>query len=217
MKQLARKHASASFDIAPRTMNTLSFISLAAMFATVAGCAISPAPQRPVAAEISPAFRSCASESKIPWLVNMVLEDKDNKKSMTMLVSDFVGSSRSEQTRAMGYLNDLQRKKYSSGEHMAATHFDTCLAQKSPQTFAPGRALSCYREQRILFALVGLRFDQNATQEQAAQHLIKANPSADGSNERVIQRLAKDVYTILKPGGESAFGQAQFDVCMTKS
>lgn len=200
-------------------MNTLRFVSLAALFAIIAGCAGTPstAPQRPTVAEISPAFRSCASESKTPWLVNMVLEDKNNKKSMKTLVSEFVGGSNSEQARASGYLNDLQLRKYSSGEHMAATHFDTCLAQKSPQKFAPGRALSCYREQRILFALEGLRFDQEATQEQAAQHLMKANPSADGSNERMIQRLAKDVYTILKPGGESAFGEAQFNVCMTKS
>lgn len=197
-------------------MTTLRFALLAALLATVVGCASGPAPQRPVAAEISPAFRSCASESKTTWLVNMVLEDKGNKKSMATLVADFVGGSSSDQSRALGYLNDLQRKKYSSGEHMAATQFDTCLAQKSPQTFAPGRSLSCYREQRIIFALEGLRFDQDATQEQAAQHLIKANPSADGSNERMIQRLSRDVYTILKPGGESAFGQAQFDVCMTK-
>lgn len=197
-------------------MTTLRFALLAALLATVVGCASGPAPQRPVAAEISPAFRSCASESKTTWLVNMVLEDRGNKKSMATLVADFVGGSASDQSRALGYLNDLKRQKYSSGEHMAATQFDTCLAQKSPQTFALGRSLSCYREQRIIFALEGLRFDQDATQEQAAQHLIQANPSADGSTERMIQRLSKDVYTILKPGGESAFGQAQFDVCMTK-
>lgn len=197
-------------------MNSLRFAFLAALLATIAGCASTPTPYRPVAAEISPAFRNCASESKTTWLVNMVLEDKGNKKSMATLVADFVGGSSSDQSRALGYLNDLQRKKYSSGEHMAATQFDTCLAQKSPQTFASGRSLSCYREQRIIFALEGLRFDQDATQEQAAQHLLKANPSADGSNERMIQRLSRDVYTILKPGGESAFGQAQFDVCMTK-
>jgi hypothetical protein len=199
-------------------MNSLRFASLVALLATIAGCASNPsvAPQRPTVGEVSPAFRSCASESKTPWLVNMVLEDKGNKKSMKTLVSEFVGGSTSEQARALGYLNDLQRQKYTSGEHMAATHFDTCLAQKTTQTFAPGRALSCYREQRILFALEVLRFDHEATQEQAAQHLIKANPSTDGSNERMIQRLAQDVYTILKPGGESAFGEAQFNVCMTK-
>ncbi len=61
-----------------------------------------------------------------------------------------------------------------------------------------------------------LRFGKEVTQEQAAQHLIKANPSADGSNKRMIQRLANDVSAILKPGGESAYGEAQFDACMTK-
>jgi hypothetical protein len=196
--------------------NTSRLLPFALIVASLAGCAGSSRSQRPVAEEISPAFRSCASESKTTWLVNVVLEDKGNKKSMATLVADFVGGSSADQLRAMGYLNDLQRKKYSSGEHMGATQFDNCMAQKSLQIFAPGRSLSCYREQRIIFALEGLRFDQDAPQEQAAQHLMKANPSADGSNERMIQRLAKDVYTILKPGGESSFGQAQFDVCMTK-
>jgi hypothetical protein len=190
-------------------------VLLAAAFV---GCASNPSvsPQRPGVAEVSPNFRACASESKLPWLVNMVLEDKANKKPVTTLVSDFVGGSSADQTRALGYLNDLRTRKYTSGDHMAATHFDTCLAQKSTQTFPPGRALSCYREQRIIFALEGLRFDHEVSQEQATQHLIKANPSVDGANEHMIQRLAKDVYTILKAGGESAFGEAQFNVCMTK-
>ena len=200
-------------------MNTLRLIPLAALLAAFAGCASNPSanPQQPKAGEVSTSFRACASESKIPWLVNMVLEDKGNKKPMKTLVSEFVGGSSADQARALGYLNDLQLKKYSSGEDMAATHFNTCLAQKSTLAFPAGRALSCYKEQRIIFALEGLRFDQGVTQEQAAQHLIAANPSGDGANERMIQRLTKDVYTILKPGGESAFGQAQFDVCMSKA
>lgn len=146
----------------------------------------------------------------------MVLQDKANKKPVTTLVSEFVGGASADQTRALAYLNDLRMQKYTSGEHMAATHFNTCLTQKSAQTFPPDRAQSCYREQRIIFALEGLRFDHEASQEQATQHLIQANPSADGANERMIQRLAKDVYTILKAGGESAFGEAQFNVCMTR-
>jgi hypothetical protein len=32
----------------------------------------------------------------------------------------------------------------------------------------------------------------------------------------MIQRLANDVSAILKPGGESAFDEAQFDARMTK-
>ena len=164
---------------------------------------------------MSQSFRACASESKRAWLVNMVLQDKANKKPVTTLVSEYVGGTSADQTRALTYLNDLRMQKYTSGEHMAATHFNSCLVQKSVQTFPADRALSCYGEQRIIFALEGLRFDHDASQEQAAQHLIKANPSADGTNERMIQRLAKDVYSILKPGGESAFGEAQFNVCMT--
>lgn len=197
---------------------TTPFALLAAL-AALAGCASNPSvsPQPIKVGEVSLSFQACASESKIPWLVNMVLEDKANKKPVTTLVSEFVGGAAADQTRALGYLNDLRMQKYASGEHMAATHFDTCLARKSTQTFPPGSALACYREQRILFALENLRFDHEASQEQATQHLIKANPSADGANERMIQRLAKDVYTILKPGGESAFSAAQFNVCMTKS
>jgi hypothetical protein len=197
---------------------TTRLIPLAVLVTVLAACAINPSAytQQTKVGEVSASFRACASESKIPWLVNVVLEDKGNKKSMKTLVSDFVGGSTTDQTRALSYLNDLQLRKYDSGEHMAATHFNTCLAQKSTQTFAPGRALSCFQEQSIIFKLVGLRFDKEATQEQATQHLIQATPSGDGSSERVVRRLARDVYTILTPGAESAFGQAQFDVCMTQ-
>lgn len=199
-------------------MNALRLTTLSVLLAAMAGCGSNPAagPQRSSAGEVSASFRACASESKLPWLVNMVLEDKSNKKPVTTLVSEFVGGTSADQARALGYLNDLRMQKYTSGDHMAAAHFNTCLAQKSTQTLPPDRALSCYKEQRIIFALEALRFDHEVSQEQATLHLVKANPSADGSSERVIQRLANDVYTILKPGGESAFGEAQFNVCMTK-
>jgi hypothetical protein len=62
-----------------------------------------------------------------------------------------------------------------------------------------------------------LRFDNNVGMAEATPHLIKANPSADGSTESVIRRLAKDTYTILTPGGESAFSEAQFRLCMTSN
>ena len=192
--------------------------SLSVRLAAFAGSVSNPSvgPQRQDVTEVFPSFRACAAESKRPWLVNMVLQDKANKKPVTTLVSEFVGGASADQTRALAYLNDLRMQKYTSGEHMAATHFNTCLAQKSAQTFPPDRAQSCYREQRIIFALKGLRFDHEASQEQTTQHLIQANPSADGANERMIQRLAKDVYTVLQAGGESAFGEAQFNVCMTR-
>lgn len=199
-------------------MNALRLTSLSVLLAAMVGCGSNPAAglQRSSFGEVSSSFRACASESKLPWLVNMVLESKGNKKPVTTLVSDFVGGSSVDQARALGYLNDLRMQKYASGDHMASAHFNTCLAQKSSQAFPSDRALSCYKEQRIIFALEALRFDHEVSQEQATLHLVHANPSVDGSSERVIQRLANDVYTILTPGGESAFGEAQFNVCMTK-
>lgn len=199
-------------------MQAISTLATSVVLTALIGCASSPAPKPwpTKAGEVSDSFSACAAQSKIPWLVNVVLESEGNTKSMQTLVSSFVGDSQEAQTRALAYLNDLQNRKYSSGEHMAATHFRICLAQKSAQVFTPERTLDCYREQRILFALEVLRFDRGASQEQAVQHLAKANPSDDGSNERMIQRLARDAYTILQPGAESAFSSAQFNVCMTK-
>ena len=159
-------------------MSPIRLTSISVLLAAFAGCVSNPpvSPQRQDAAEVSQSFRACASESKRAWLVNMVLQDKANKKPVTTLVSEYVGGTSADQTRALTYLNDLRMQKYTSGEHMAATHFNNCLAQKSVQTFLPDRALSCYREQRIIFALEGFRFDHVASQNQATQHLIQANP-----------------------------------------
>ncbi len=199
-------------------MNNTSLIASCLALSALVGCASGPSstPITLKVGEVSPDFSLCAAQSYTPWLVAVVLESGSSNKPMKTLVADFVGPSQEAQNRALGYLNDLKSKKYPSAEHMAGAHFNTCLAQKPKEMFFPERTPSCYREQRILFDLQVLRFDRGASQQQAAEQLIQANPSADGANARMIQRLAKDTYTVLKPGGESAFSAAQFNVCMTK-
>ena len=199
-------------------MKNTSLIASCLALSALVGCASGPS-SKPITikvGEVSPNFDLCAVQSYKPWLVAVVLESESSNKPMKTLVAEFVGPSQEAQNRALGYLNDLKSKKYPSAEHMAAAQFNTCLAQKPKEVFFPERTQSCYREQRILFDLQVMRFEAGVTQQQAADHLIKENRSADGSSERMIQRLARDTYTILKPGGESAFSSAQFNVCMTK-
>lgn len=187
------------------------------LLSMLAGCASAPPGNAPRQGppEVSKTFQACSSESKIPWLVSVVADDKSNTKPLEKLVADFVGGSSLDQQRALSYLYDLRLKKYASGEEMAGAHFQACMARSSAEKFEPSRSISCYKEQRLIFALEELRFDKNVGMAEATQHLIKANPSTDGSTESVIRRLAQDTYTILKPGGESAFSEAQFRLCMT--
>jgi hypothetical protein len=189
------------------------------LFSLLAGCASAPSGNAPRQGpqEVSRTFQACFAESKLPWLVSVVAADKSNTKPLEKLVADFVGGSAADQQRARSYLNDLRLKKYASGEEMAGAHFQACMARGSAEKFEPSRSISCYKEQRLIFALEVLRFDNNVGMAEATQHLIKANPSADGSTESVIRRLAKDTYTILTPGGESAFSEAQFRLCMTSN
>lgn len=198
-------------------------LSIALLFPLLlAACATAPsgngntAVQRPVPVAVSNTFRACYSESKLPWLVSVVAQGKSDTKTLETLVAGFVGGSSASQSRALSYLNDLGQKKHDSGEHMASAHFNACMGQGKAESFAPIRATSCYQEQRLIFALQMLRFDAKIDMAAAAEHLIAANRSADGSTEAIIRRLARDTYTILKPGGESAFSEAQFNVCMTK-
>lgn len=142
----------------------------------LAACASPPhsgGSQQPVPVAVSKTFDACFSESKIPWLVSVVAADKFNTKSLEKLVADFVGASAVGQSRALAYLNDLKLNKYASGENMAGAHFNACMGSASAEKFEPTRSISCYKEQRLIFALEVLRFDQNATQAEATQHLTQ--------------------------------------------
>lgn len=195
----------------------MRFISTALFFPILlAACASAPtvSTQRPASAEVSKTFRACSAESKRPWLVSVVAADKSNTRTLEALVSDFVGGSQADQSRALIYLNDLRLKRYATEEDMAGAHFNACMGQGTAEKFGLARSVRCYQEQRLIFALEIMRFEHKASMADATQQLLTANPSADGSTQAAIRRLARDTYVVLQPGGESAFSEAEFRVCM---
>ena len=196
----------------------MRFISTALLLPILlASCATAPSgtAQRPVPVEVSKTFRACSAESKRPWLVSVVAADKSNTRPLEALVSDFVGGSQADQSRALMYLNDLRLKKYATEEDMAGAHFNACMGQGKAEKFELTRSVRCYQEQSLLLVLEIMRFDRKASMADATQQMLAANPSADASTQAAIRRLAIDTYTILQPGAESTFAEAEFHVCMT--
>lgn len=195
----------------------MHFLLLFLLSTLLAACASTPSDTalHAVPAEPTQHFFDCFDESKRTWLVSLVGSKDPGGALSESLIPDYVGSSPSDQTRARGYLNGLKLKQYASREAMAGAQFNACMGRVSAENFEPIRSIRCFDEQRLIFELTALRLVKQASLADATQYLVKANPSANGSAEIIIKRLAKDTYTIMKPGEESTFSVAQFQVCMT--
>lgn len=131
------------------------------------------------------------------------------------MIPEFVGANRDDQARAKTYLNDLKSGKYKDVDEMGAHHFNSCLIRKAAPRFDFKHTSKCFWEQRVMMSLQVSRFDERLSMETASSALIKDNEPVDEATIAHIRRLAKDVYTILKPNEANAFYDAQFQLCMT--
>lgn len=165
--------------------------------------------------EPSPAFRACADEARLPWLVDLMAGTKDPGATVDYALRQIVGGGDLEQAPVRRHVEARRAGKYPSPHAMAAAVFSACMDKASAGGFLAARLEPCYREQEVLFDAVNLRLYERRTLNDSLAVLLGRHGKGGPAAEAVVRRLATDTYIILDPRGDVAsYLQAQFELCM---
>lgn len=165
--------------------------------------------------EVSSSFRSCYGLAKRPWLVDVVAGESASNEKLNRLISDFVGVKEPDYSIAKKFLSARRSGQYASSEEMAGDLFSTCQADMGSMRIAREKAIRCFWEQKVLLHAMDMRFYGKLSQEQTVERVTAQVGAADEVQKEAIHRLVRDTFIVLKPGGENAFSEAQFQLCMT--
>lgn len=165
--------------------------------------------------EPSAAFRACYSESRLPWLVDLMADGKDPRATLDNALRQIVGGGERAQAPVRRLVEARRAGQYASPHALAAGVFSDCMAAARARDVAPARLEPCFREQEVLFHAVNLRLQQKRTLNDTVAALLARAGARDAAAEATVRRLAADSYIILDPRGDvGSYLQAQFELCM---
>jgi hypothetical protein len=164
--------------------------------------------------DASPQFRACYAESKGPWLADILTPPSASSEEIEQAVGALVPQSPEQRGRAKSYVIARRAGKYATSQVMAASVFADCMAREVGSTVEMNHAVACFREQRLIFVAMDMRFNAKLSQEAAMEAYLSKNEAQPAAAKNSAIRVIRDTYTVLQQGQESAFAEAQFQLCM---
>jgi hypothetical protein len=165
--------------------------------------------------DVSSSFRSCFATAKRPWLADIVAGESASRKKLDRLISDFIGTEEPAYTKARNFIAARRSGKYANSEEMAGEIFSTCQTEKDSMKVEREKVVRCFWEQRVILHAMDMRLYGNLNQNQTISKLTAMGFANNSSQKEAVRRLVRDTFIVFKSGGENAFGEAQFQLCIT--
>jgi hypothetical protein len=169
-----------------------------------AGCVAPPSTKSSaqVPPELTVDFRACYSDAKKIWFSGLAVEEHAPESRIASgIEAGFNGDQRADAYRDV---RAMQNGQYKTAEELASKWFLQCARRGDLARRDLTRVPTCFEVYRMTFEMSVVR---------ARQFL--ADPRFKGlvMPDR-ITGSAKKIFTVLRPGSESAYFEAEFLVCV---
>lgn len=183
-----------------------------ALAALLTSCATVDAVKK--TADASPVFRACYGEAKVPWLVDTLIPPDSSPYEIQNALEGLISNSLEAVQRAKFYVLRRRESTYKTSQIMAAEVFTDCHRRDGGKVPSLSHATACFNDQQLLFVATDMRFNQAMSEAEAREAYLSNNATLSSAARENALRLIHDTYIVLTPGEESAFFEAQFQLCM---